>query len=776
MKIAEQESLSEYRKRHDINRNHSKRLDVLLKSNALCRQHVPAVGNCFFEAVSRQTTEKIDAITLRQLLCNHIEENANYYGEFLNSAEDNLCNEIELLRQEDSWQNNLSDTMPLAIANLLAVTVKIYSSNPDQPVVVITPSLTETYEKQEITLAYLCGLQLESENELEICDDLDCQPSTADITIEYSNENTSGTPSKVQNPLRDDEIITPRKQAKYQSPKKRRLTRKKIANPESWKKNIRKIKCQSGMEYVSDTGKTVKARSIKKHACSKCRFRCADKLSEDERLALFNNYWNLKSYERQRDYISSRVLERNSIGSPSKKRSRSKTIPVLFPIKEENTVHNRTPTEDLNIIRAHIEAFPVVESHYTRKDTNRKYLDSDLTIRKMYDLYKDECHDQQKRCVKEHVYRNIFCSEYNMSFHKPKKDQCLICHNYNTMIETGNTDEAVKRIYTEHQQRKVRGREEKQIDKEIAKKDKSYQAVTFDLEAVLPTPCSLVSQVYYKRKLSCYNLSFYSLGDNKGTCYLWNETEGERGSCEVASCLHKYITSLPPYVRHISFYSDNCMGQNRNKFVAAALLYSVKVNKHINIIDQKYLETGHTHMECDSMHAAIEHAKRKTNIYIPSQWDTVIHMARRNNPYVVIPLKYWDILDFKSLQKENYKNMEQNKKGEKVRWREIKQLQFRKETPNIIYYKYSFREEFNEIACKVVTRGRQKLVDNLAVSSKYKERLPITEAKKADLLSLCQSGIIPADCVQFYKSLPTKKGKKDRLPEPDVEEQDQDSD
>ncbi|CAC5379352.1 unnamed protein product [Mytilus coruscus] len=317
MKIAEQESLSEYRKRHDLNRNHSKRLDVLLKSNGLCRQHVPAVGNCFFEAVSRQTTEKMDATTLRQLLYNHIEENADYYGEFLNSAEDNLCNEIELLRQEDSWQNNLSDTMPLAIANLLARHTR----------------------KQEITLAYLCvpghehydsvkkrviGLQLESENELEICDDLDCQPSAADITIEYSNENndasTSGTPSKVQNPLSDAVIITPRKQAKYQSPKKKRLTRKKKANPESWKKNIRKIKCQSGMEYVSDTGKTVKARSIKNHACSKCRFRCADKLSEDERLSLFNDYWNLKSYERQRDYISSRVLERNSIGSPSKKR------------------------------------------------------------------------------------------------------------------------------------------------------------------------------------------------------------------------------------------------------------------------------------------------------------------------------------------------------------------------------------------------------------------------------------------------------------------------
>lgn len=71
---------------------------------------------------------------------------------YLNSAEDNLYNEIKLLRQKESWQSDLSDTMPLAKANLFAVTVQIYSSNPDQPVVVITPSLTETYEKQELLL------------------------------------------------------------------------------------------------------------------------------------------------------------------------------------------------------------------------------------------------------------------------------------------------------------------------------------------------------------------------------------------------------------------------------------------------------------------------------------------------------------------------------------------------------------------------------------------------------------------------------------------------
>jgi hypothetical protein len=31
----------------------------------------------------------------------------------------------------------------------------------------------------------------------------------------------------------------------------------------------------------------------------------------------------------------------------------------------------------------------------------------------------------------------------------------------------------------------------------------------------------------------------------------------------------------------------------------------------MEVIDHKFLESGHTQMECDSMHAAIEFAKKK---------------------------------------------------------------------------------------------------------------------------------------------------------------------
>jgi hypothetical protein len=55
---------------------------------------------------------------------------------------------------------------------------------------------------------------------------------------------------------------------------------------------------------------------------------------------------------------------------------------------------------------------------------------------------------------------------------------------------------------------------------------------------------------------------------------------------------------------------------------------------------------------------------------------------------------------------------------------------------------------------------------------KYKSRLSISTAKKEDLLSLCRSGVIPADCSSFYEALPVNKSTKNRLAEPDMEEDD----
>ena len=83
-------------------------------------------------------------------------------------------------------------------------------------------------------------------------------------------------------------------------------------------------------------------------------------------------------------------------------------------------------------------------------------------------------------------------------------------------------------MYNEHLNRKEEYKIEKDHDKKKAKTDEDLYLATFDLQAVLQTPCSNVSQALLQKKAKQLQ-SVYSLGDSKGTCYLWNETHGQRG-------------------------------------------------------------------------------------------------------------------------------------------------------------------------------------------------------------------------------------------------------
>jgi hypothetical protein len=87
----------------------------------------------------------------------------------------------------------------------------------------------------------------------------------------------------------------------------------------------------------------------------------------------------------------------------------------------------------------------------------------------------------------------------------------------------------------------------------------------------------------------------------------------------------------------------------RNQFIASCLLHVVINHQSITVIDQKCLESSHTQMECDSMHYSIEFAKRKTEVFVPQQWATVVRMARRKDLYLIVPLIYGEIYDFKYL-------------------------------------------------------------------------------------------------------------------------------
>ena len=89
--------------------------------------------------------------------------------------------------------------------------------------------------------------------------------------------------------------------------------------------------------------------------------------------------------------------------------------------------HRKVTYEQKNEVISHINSFPVMEAHYCQAKTNRKYLEAELNVEKMYDLYKEQCIAEKKTWVKSSYYRYIFNTCFNIDFHVPKTDRCEKC-------------------------------------------------------------------------------------------------------------------------------------------------------------------------------------------------------------------------------------------------------------------------------------------------------------------------------------------------------------
>lgn len=163
----------------------------------------------------------------------------------------------------------------------------------------------------------------------------------------------------------------------------------------------------------------------------------------------------------------------------------------------------------------------------------------------------------------------------------------------------------------------------------------------------------------------------------------------------------------------------------------------------VDVINQKFFERGHSQMESDSVHSSIETAKRRTSVYVPSQWHTVVSLARRKKPCVVIPLKYADICDFKSLSISLCPNMKYSTTGAKVNLKS-NGSRFADQYQQVFLNVTFNSSEFEEVKVPSATRAMTR-------QQKWQE----TCAKKADLHLLCTSGIIPEEYHAYYNGLTT---------------------
>jgi hypothetical protein len=155
---------------------------------------------------------------------------------------------------------------------------------------------------------------------------------------------------------------------------------------------------------------------------------------------------------------------------------------------------------------------------------------------------------------------------------------------------------------------------------------------------------------------------------NDGFCYVWDECNGKQGSNEIGSCILQYI-NVPETVTHIASFSDTCGGQNRNQFVTTAMLYAVNIKPNLQTIDLKFMESGHSYLECDSMHATIEKKRKHQKVYTTGEWAVVISSARiKPELYRVTVMSYRDFYYLKGLTADAVFNVAVNTSNEKVNW------------------------------------------------------------------------------------------------------------
>ncbi|KAH9641275.1 hypothetical protein HF086_017407 [Spodoptera exigua] len=280
-----------------------------------------------------------------------------------------------------------------------------------------------------------------------------------------------------------------------------KTTRKRQRCPEEWTNLKRKCLKNLGKKYVTKKGKAVDEKTMRP-SC-KCRYKCSDKISHQQRLNCFTKFWQLGDRAKQWNFIikySDKMKKKRCLNQDTPN-NRKYTYKYYLPLitgsseshcaKEEvcQTMFINTLAVSTRILKTawkkydgsaiveedrrgrhdnhkvvlddamkksvcdHVRAFAPVESHYIRKNSQKLFLEGNLSIAKMFKWYLEWFNPEKytSKATTVRQYRDIVNSNFNLAFHIPKKDQCDECHVFR--LKNNPTDQE-KETFQQHRTNK----------------------------------------------------------------------------------------------------------------------------------------------------------------------------------------------------------------------------------------------------------------------------------------------------------------------------------
>ena len=423
--------------------------------------------------------------------------------------------------------------------------------------------------------------------------------------------------------------------------------------------------------------------------------------------------------------------------------------------KQKRGGQNKTPPRAKKCVRKHIKKFSMHLSHYSRADSNSKYIeDCQLNISKMYELYEtwmSERHPDIPK-VSQSIYRQIFCRKFNIRFGKPRKDECGKCFSYKEQCRANGTATASATTeYEDHRRRAESARIQKNEDKAKAQQDPTTCVMTWDAQQIQLLPKLKVKDAYYHSKLELHNETCYDVGTKNVTMYTWTENEGGVSADEYCTATYMKLKEIDEQgiVKTVIIWADTCAAQNRNKTRIAFLAGFLQESKSINTIILRFFEPGHSHMEVDSVHGAIETATNGVDYWLPSEWRQLAASARRRGgkaQYQVLELLNEDFKGFIAWKDSWFQD---ECKGI-MQWKEIKISKAFNRRQRFI--KMETKKEISEISeTKNHVLKNVPTFERLSGVSKTK---PMDEKRKKSLWTLFSKfGPDRANIRNFYKNV-----------------------
>ena len=305
-----------------------------------------------------------------------------------------------------------------------------------------------------------------------------------------------------------------------------------------------------------------------------------------------------------------------------------------------------------------------------------------------------------------------------------------------------------------HKRRAERAYQQLKEDTALCQSDPTMEMLTFDLEQSLPTPVLTTNIVFYKRQLWTYNLGIHDCRSGRGCMHMWHEGIASRGSYEVGSCLLRHLKEMNTTATHLVLYSDSCGGQNRNINILVLLLHIVaNPDLTFEVIDHKFMVSGHSYLPNDRDFGNIETARRRCqHLFVPDDWCHLVRTARRRNPFAVTEMENKDFLSFEPLTKAIV-NRKVNTDKKKVDWLGIRWIQVQKDEPFQFRYRHSHNtlEAWKVVDLKRKAKGRPLDIGQVQLGPFYAGGRAVNKKKLDDLKALLP--YIPPTHQRFYLQL-----------------------